>query len=145
MYIDASAIVAIILDEQDAAHLLTKLKQSTKPIYYSPVTFFEASVSIARQYANDTVGPNAPIAPEHIHKARPLVEQLLKTLNAREVTVGAKTGRIAVEAAATYGKVVAHPARLNFGDCFVYACSKELRIPLLCKGNDFPQTDIELA
>ncbi|MEL4073391.1 type II toxin-antitoxin system VapC family toxin [Ochrobactrum sp. GPK 3] len=44
MYIDASAIVAITVDEQDAAHLLAKLKQSAKPIYYSPVTLFEASV-----------------------------------------------------------------------------------------------------
>lgn len=145
MYIDASAIVAIIIDEQDAAHLLTKLKQSAKPIYYSPVTFFEASVSIARQYANDKVGPESPIAPEHIQNAQRLVEQLLKTLNAREMTVAAKTGRIAVEAATSYEKVVAHTARLNMGDCFVYACSKELRIPLLCKGNDFPQTDTELA
>lgn len=145
MYLDASAIVAIIIDEDDAAHLLSKLKQSTKPIYYSPVTLFEASVSVARQYANNAVGPNAPIEPEHIKNAQQLVEKLLKTVNAREMTVASKTGRMAVEAAMKYGKMVAHPARLNMGDCFVYACAKELRIPLLCKGNDFPHTDIELA
>jgi len=47
-------------------------------------------------------------------------------------------------AARLYGKG-RHPARLNFGDCFAYACAKILGVPLLCKGNDFAQTDIKLA
>jgi ribonuclease VapC len=38
-----------------------------------------------------------------------------------------------------------HKAALNFGDCFAYACAKTLDVPLLCKGDDFPQTDIKLA
>jgi ribonuclease VapC len=28
------------------------------------------------------------------------------------------------------------------GDCFSYACAKAYRVPLLYKGNDFPQTDL---
>ena len=31
------------------------------------------------------------------------------------------------------------------GDCFAYACARELQVPLLFKGNDFAQTDIEPA
>ena len=38
-----------------------------------------------------------------------------------------------------------HPARLNFGDCLVYGVAKVEREPLLFKGNDFSQTDIEPA
>ena len=38
-----------------------------------------------------------------------------------------------------------HPARLNFGDCFSYALAKTTGEPLLFKGNDFSQTDIEPA
>ena len=38
-----------------------------------------------------------------------------------------------------------HPARLNFGDCLVYGAAKAEREPLLFKGNDFSQTDIEPA
>jgi ribonuclease VapC len=38
-----------------------------------------------------------------------------------------------------------HPACLNYGDCFAYALAKETREPLLFKGNDFAQTDIESA
>jgi len=36
-----------------------------------------------------------------------------------------------------------HPAGLNFGDCFSYALSRALELPLLFKGNDFSQTDVE--
>jgi ribonuclease VapC len=35
-----------------------------------------------------------------------------------------------------------HAAALNFGDCFAYALAKATGEPLLCKGNDFSQTDI---
>lgn len=38
-----------------------------------------------------------------------------------------------------------HPARLNFGDCMAYALAKAEGAPLLFKGNDFAQTDIEPA
>lgn len=35
-----------------------------------------------------------------------------------------------------------HPARLNFGDCFAYALSKDTSRPLLFKGDDFGKTDV---
>ncbi len=38
-----------------------------------------------------------------------------------------------------------HPAALNFGDCFAYALAKTTGEPLLFKGEDFAQTDIEAA
>ncbi len=38
-----------------------------------------------------------------------------------------------------------HRARLNYGDCFAYALAKETGEPLLFKGDDFSQTDIESA
>lgn len=43
-----------------------------------------------------------------------------------------------------YGKG-RHPAGLNFGDCFSYALAKALGEPLLFKGDDFRQTDIQPA
>jgi ribonuclease VapC len=38
-----------------------------------------------------------------------------------------------------------HPAGLNFGDCFSYALAKSTGEPLLFKGVDFSQTDIQSA
>ena len=43
-----------------------------------------------------------------------------------------------------YGKG-RHPAALNFGDCFAYALAKTSGEPLLAKGDDFGQTDLELC
>jgi ribonuclease VapC len=38
-----------------------------------------------------------------------------------------------------------HPAGLNFGDCFSYALARALGQPLLFVGNDFSQTDVQVA
>ena len=43
-----------------------------------------------------------------------------------------------------YGKG-RHPANLNLGDCFSYALAKSTGEPLLFKGKDFCQTDIQAA
>ena len=43
-----------------------------------------------------------------------------------------------------YGKG-RHAAGLNFGDCFSYALAKATGEPLLFKGQDFSQTDIQPA
>ncbi len=51
---------------------------------------------------------------------------------------------IAREAFARFGRG-RHPAKLNFGDCFAYALSRETGEPLLFVGNDFSQTDIGIA
>jgi len=43
-----------------------------------------------------------------------------------------------------YGRPL-HPAGLNFGDCLVYGVARSEREPLLFKGKDFAQTDVEPA
>lgn len=52
--------------------------------------------------------------------------------------------RVARDAALHYGRN-RHPAKLNYGDCFAYALAKERGEPLLFVGDDFGQTDIEIA
>lgn len=52
--------------------------------------------------------------------------------------------RLAREAFRRYGKGY-HPAGLNFGDCMSYAVAVDLGEPLLFKGTDFAQTDVEVA
>ncbi len=53
--------------------------------------------------------------------------------------------RIARAAYQRFGKGSGHPARLNMGDCFAYALARDLNEPLLFKGADFAQTDIEIV
>ena len=52
--------------------------------------------------------------------------------------------RIAREAAVRFGKG-RHRAAVNCGDCFAYAFAKSEGLPLLCKGGEFKQTDLELV
>jgi len=40
--------------------------------------------------------------------------------------------------------LVRHPAKLNMGDCFAYACAKVHGLPLF-KDDDFATTDIAAA
>jgi ribonuclease VapC len=53
-----------------------------------------------------------------------------------------RQARAAADAFERYGRGSGHPARLNFGDCLVYAAAKALGAPLLFKGNDFRATDL---
>ena len=38
-----------------------------------------------------------------------------------------------------------HVARLNFGDVFSYALARHWSLPLLCVGDDFGHTDLDLV
>lgn len=79
-----------------------------------------------------------------VDRAENLVERLLAAAGIQNVPISAEIGRLAIEAFARFGRGK-HPARLNMGDCFAYACARSLGVPMLCKGGDFAQTDIELA
>ena len=57
------------------------------------------------------------------------------------VTIGVEDLRLALDAYQTYGKG-RHRAKLNFGDCFAYACAKANGAKLLYKGDDFTHTDL---
>jgi ribonuclease VapC len=50
----------------------------------------------------------------------------------------------AVDAWLRYGRG-RHRANLNFGDCLAYATAKVAGQPLLCVGDDFARTDLEVA
>ena len=51
---------------------------------------------------------------------------------------------LAREARRIYGRG-RHPAKLNSGDCMAYGVAKAEGEPLLFKGKDFAQTDVEPA
>jgi ribonuclease VapC len=69
---------------------------------------------------------------------------LLQELRIELVPVTPEAASRCRDAYADYGRGN-HPAKLNFGDCFAYALAKLSGEPLLFKGNDFAQTDIEPA
>jgi ribonuclease VapC len=52
--------------------------------------------------------------------------------------------RIAAVAFDRFGKGIDPRARLNLSDCAAYALAKTMNAPLLFKGGDFTQTDLQL-
>jgi len=131
MFLDASVIIGIIAREPDAASLAARLGRATNA-YTSSIALYEAVLGLAR------IG-NMPPA-----QALPIVEQFLGEVNATIIAIDAALGREAIAASGRFGRG-RHPAGLNMGDCFAYACARQLDVSLLCKGDDFPQTDAVLA
>jgi len=61
-----------------------------------------------------------------------------------DITVIPVTGELALMGAAGASRYRASPARLNYGDGFTYAVAKAYGCPILCKGNDFAATDVDV-
>jgi ribonuclease VapC len=131
MFLDASAVIAIIARESDAAALAGRLRQANE-VHTSPIAVYEAVLGLVR------IG-NTPIG-----DAQAVLDRFLEEMRAQIMPITAEIGRVALTAFERYGRG-RHPAGLNMGDCFAYACARALDIPLLCKGDDFPLTDITLA
>lgn len=138
MFIDASVIVAILNHEADAGELVARLDASTTRRLFSPLSRFEAIVSLARSRS----GKHATPSPEQLDAAEAAVDQFLKEAEASSVMIKDDIGAAALKAARAYGKIVGSKADLNLGDCFAYGCAKAHRVPLLYKGNDFALTDL---
>lgn len=145
MFVDASAIVAIISQEDDALRLLEKINTSHSLIQYSSLVVFEAVIALARKKKVSLYGENFSIPANLIEETHQLVLDFLEQIGATEIDLPAGLHKTALDAAKTYGRFVGHPAKLNFGDCFAYAAAKTLKSPLLFVGEDFAQTDIEAA
>lgn len=74
-------------------------------------------------------------------RAQGYFDMLASEVGLIEVAIDQDIGRLAVDCFARYGKG-RHPAQLNFGDCFSYACAKIHGARLLFKGDDFARTDV---
>ena len=74
-----------------------------------------------------------------------VLDRYLEDCGYRGRALSADQARIAREAYRRFGRTSGSPARLNMGDCFAYALARDLGEPLLFKGDDFKETDIELV
>lgn len=128
MIVDASAILAVLFEEPEKNGFRDLMLMRTE-LAMSPVNYLEAAVR-----ADDKRHP----------KKGAELDSLLKALGITIAAVDARQALLAREAYQRFGKGN-HPARLNLGDCFAYALAKARGEPLLFKGDDFRQTDVEAA
>jgi ribonuclease VapC len=126
--VDSSSLVAILLREPGHEPVLDCLTRETAPAVGSPTLVETGMVMTARI----GVGGQTLLA-------RFAAESELVVLPFSDEHWG-----VAVQAFRRFGKG-RHPAALNFGDCLTYATARLAGEPLLCLGDDFAQTDLELV
>lgn len=140
MFLDASALAAVLLQEEDAPSLLKAMEAARGKLWISPVVRLETALALVRRKTE--ARGTGPSTVADFDAANQVVDELIEVLGAREMHITTSIGSEAIRILSVYGKVVGHPAKLNMGDAYSYACAKAYHAPLLYKGNDFAQTDL---
>ena len=128
MVIDTSALIAILNDEPERLRF-------NELILADPTRLVSAASVVEAGIVRESAGGD---------EAGRELDLFLHLSEIEVVAVDSKQASMARRAYRRFGKG-AHPARLNFGDCFSYALSQATGEPLLFKGDDFPRTDVTPA
>jgi ribonuclease VapC len=128
MVLDTSALLAIFLAELERKPFLEAILQAETRMI-SAATVLETGIVLEAR-RGESAGREFDL--------------FVVRANLQIVPVDSEQAEIARSAWRKYGKG-RHPAGLNFGDCFAYALAKSAGEPLLSKGNDFAETDVELV
>jgi ribonuclease VapC len=126
--VDSSAIVAVLLREPGHERLRDRLAAAEHVSIGAP-TVLEGSLVLSSRLG---------------HAGKTLLARFLQEAEIEVVEFAADHWTVAADAYLAYGKG-RHRAGLNLGDCMTYAVAKLASEPLLCLGDDFPTTDLELA
>jgi ribonuclease VapC len=125
MVVETSAILAVLLEEPEAAEFAQLIEDDPAPLI-SAASVFEAGIVLISRHGVDARGD---------------LQDFIVQGGLQVEPVTAEQAELALDAYQRYGKG-RHQAGLNFGDCFAYALCKATGQPLLFKGQDFSQTDI---
>jgi ribonuclease VapC len=127
LVVDTSAIVACLIKEPERPAFMSILALAERRVL-SSVNLLEARIVI-------TGSKGLP---------RDWLEEFLENEQIEIVPFDEALSTLAFDAYRRFGKG-RHAARLNMGDCAAYALAKARGWPLLFKGDDFSQTDVERA
>ena len=125
MVVETSAVLAILLEEPEAAEFAQLIEDAPTPLI-SAASVFEAGIVLLSRYGLEAWGD---------------LQDFIEQGGLQVEPVTAEQAALAFEAYQRFGKG-RHRAGLNFGDCFAYALCQATGQPLLFKGQDFSQTDI---
>lgn len=128
MILDSSAIIAVLFKEPGHERLVDRLVEDPQPLVGAPTLVETGMVLVSRLGASGET----------------MLARFVQAQDILVVPFDDGHWSIAVQAFLHYGKG-RHPAALNFGDCLTYAVARRAREPLLCVGDDFSNTDLELV
>lgn len=129
MIVDASAVVAILRQEPEAA-AFAKAMEEAAVCRISAVNYVEAGVVIDSE--------KNPVASRRL-------DELLRIANIEIASVTPEQAHTARAAYRSFGRGSGHPAKLNFGDCFAYALTVTTGEPILFKGEEFTKAGLKSA
>jgi ribonuclease VapC len=125
MVLDTSALLAVLLNEPEAAALARAIEADPVRLL-SAANLVETGIVIEARVGE----PGGRELDLLLHKA-----------GIEVVPVDAAQAELGRHAYREFGKG-RHAAGLNYGDCFAYALALSTGEPLLFKGDDFSKTDV---
>jgi ribonuclease VapC len=131
VFVDASAMISMMAGESDADGLADRLAAERLRLC-AAISVWETIAGLCRTYIFS------------VPSARTNVRSFIELNDLKSVSIGERELDLAMQAYAEFGKG-RHPAALNMGDCFAYACAKANRAALPYKGEDFTKTDMAAA
>lgn len=129
MIVDTSAILAIVFQEPEADALISVLSSTSDSAAIGTPTLAETGIVLGSRLGFEQRG---------------LLSRFLQEFGIAEIPFGDIHWKAAVDAFNRFGRG-RHKAGLNFGDCLSYATAKLASRPLLCVGDDFKYTDLDLV
>lgn len=129
MFVDASALVAVLTGEPEGESLAGRLDAAVDA-FTSPLAVYETTLAIRRKLDRPLPVIQSDIA------------RFLRMSGTRLVPIPPDAGARALAVFERYGRGTGHPAQLNMGDCLAYAMAEIHGVPLLFKGAAFAMTEI---
>jgi ribonuclease VapC len=128
MILDSSAIIAVVLREPDCDRLLGRIADADSLAIGGP-TLAESAIVLENRMGDS---------------ARSVLIQFLHEWRVDIIPFGEHHWMEAASAYSRFGKG-RHKAALNFGDCMAYAVARLAGQKLLCTGEDYSKTDMDIA
>jgi ribonuclease VapC len=125
MVIDASGLLAILLDEPER-RAFNEAIEAADARAMSVATLVELSIVLESRFGAEGLRD---------------LDLFVVRAGIELVPVDLEQAHEARRAFSRFGRG-RHPAGLNYGDCFAYALARVRGEPLLFKGEDFAQTDV---
>ncbi len=131
MFVDASALVALMSGEKEAGRIEDALCNAALR-FTSPVAVLEVALALSRPSKfNRSVADLEPMICDFLDS---------RDIEIRDLPPAPETTRLALSAAVQFrsGRY-----GLNLADCLHYACAKHYRVAILATDDEFRRTDLE--
>jgi ribonuclease VapC len=137
MFIDASAMIAILLQEPQSEHFIKAIEGAAPgSCCTSVIAMWEATAALYRKKPQTSMAD-----------AQATLDEFIRLTEIAVLPVTADDSGLALRAFDLHGRH-RHPDEnrnhaLNLADCFHYAVAKSRNVPILTKDAGFAMTDIE--